>query len=251
MEAAARALARAARVLVFTGAGISTGSGIPDFRGPGGLWTRRKPVYFQDFITSEEARAEHWDYKLESWDLFQNARPNAAHRALVELARLGRVDLVVTQNVDGLHQDAGSDPERVVEIHGTNRWIVCLSCGARSRPEPWMEKFRRTRVAPRCDCGGFLKSATIAFGQAMPEREVERAFEGAALAGAAISIGSTLEVQPAASVPLAVRRRGLPYVIVNRGPTAHDEIASVRLEGDCVAILPELVSAVARLIPAA
>ncbi|MFN7950875.1 MAG: Sir2 family NAD-dependent protein deacetylase [bacterium] len=245
LERAADVLARARRLLVFTGAGISTGSGIADFRGPNGVWKRRKPVYFQDFLASEEARAEHWDFKLESWDQFRDARPNAAHHAIVELERQGRVELLVTQNIDGLHQDAGSRGDRVVEIHGTNRWIECLSCGARSEPGPWMEEFRRTRRAPRCGCGGLVKSATISFGQSMPERETQRAFAAAERADAVLAVGSTLEVQPAALVPLAARRRGAPYVIVNRGPTAHDDVATVRLEGDCVELLPELVRSVA------
>lgn len=241
LERAASVVAGARRLLIFTGAGISTGSGIPDFRGPNGVWKRRQPVYFQDFLASEDARVEHWDFKLESWDTFQLARPNAAHAAIVELERLGIVLLLVTQNIDGLHQDAGSDPARVVEIHGTNRFIECLSCGARSDPRPWMEEFRRTRRAPRCACGGLVKSATISFGQAMPEAEMERAFDAAARADAALAIGSTLEVQPAALVPLEVRRAGNPYVIVNRGQTAHDGVATVRLEGDCAALLPALV----------
>ncbi|MBK7977525.1 MAG: Sir2 family NAD-dependent protein deacetylase [Deltaproteobacteria bacterium] len=244
LERAAAVLGASRRVLVFTGAGLSTGSGIPDFRGPNGVWKRRQPVYFQDFLASEDARIEHWDFKLESWDQFQLARPNAAHTAIVELERMGIVELLVTQNIDGLHQDAGSDPARVVEIHGTNRWIVCLSCGERSQPGPWMEEFRRSRRSPRCGCGGPVKSATISFGQAMPEAEMERAFDAAARADAALAIGSTLEVQPAALVPLAARRAGAPYVIVNRGDTAHDGVASVRLEGDCVELLPALVERV-------
>lgn len=238
---AAEVVGAARRLFVFTGAGISTGSGIPDFRGPNGVWKRRQPVYFQDFLASEDARVEHWDFKLESWDVFQHARPNAAHAAIVELERMGIVEVVVTQNIDGLHQDAGSDPARVVEIHGTNRWIECLSCGERTEPRPWMEEFRRTRRAPRCHCGGLVKSATISFGQAMPEAEMERAFDAAARADAALSVGSTLAVQPAALLPLEVRSAGKPYVVVNRGDTAHDGLATVRLEGDCVALLPALV----------
>ena len=226
------------RLLVFTGAGISTGSGIPDFRGPQGVWKRRSPVYFQDFMASEAARVEHWDYKLESWEAFRDARPNAAHRALVEPAP----DAIVTQNIDGLHQEAGS--RSVVELHGTNRRIECTSCGARSEPAPHFEAFRRERRCPTCaGCGGFLKTATISFGQAMPERELSRAFEAAGRCDAVLSIGSTLEVTPAAHVTLAAAQRGVPYAIVNLGPTAHDGIATVRVEGDAVEIVPAAVEA--------
>ena len=234
---------QATSVLVFTGAGISTGSGIPDFRGPGGLWTKIKPVYFQDFVSSEEARVRHWELKLEGFAAFSGATPNAAHRALVDLERRGKLDLLVTQNIDGLHALAGNAEERIVEIHGTNRHVACIDCGWRDAPARWMAEFRESRRCPVCpDCGGFLKSATISFGQAMPEEEMVRAFAGADRADLAISIGSTLEVTPAAHVPLAAKQGGAPYAIVNRGPTAHDSICDVRLEGDVCELLPELVA---------
>src|SRR5262249_914778 len=124
------------RVLVFTGAGISTGSGIPDFRGPSGIWTKRQPVYFDEFLRSDEKRIEYWDYKLEAWRVFRDAKPNAAHRAIARLEASGRVQAIVTQNIDGLHQLAGSRQERVIEVHGTNRWIECISCGELTGPEP-------------------------------------------------------------------------------------------------------------------
>ncbi|MBI4349663.1 MAG: Sir2 family NAD-dependent protein deacetylase [Elusimicrobia bacterium] len=241
LEAAARLLREARRVLVFTGAGLSTGSGIPDFRGPQGVWTRRKPVYFQEFLASEEARAEHWDYKLEGWEAFKQARPNAAHRALLALERAGRLELLVTQNIDGLHHAAGHAPEKVVELHGTNRLIECLGCGARSDPEPAFEEFRRTRRCPRCACGGLLKAATISFGQPLRAEVLERAFAAARSCDLALAVGSTLSVQPAAGVPLAARKRGAPYVVLNRGETEHDAWATVRLEGDAVELLPALV----------
>lgn len=236
------AFVEASQVVVFTGAGISTGSGIPDFRGPGGLWTRRQPVYYQDFVASEESRVEHWDYKLETFDAFRDAQPNAAHRALAELERLGRVQLLVTQNIDGLHAEAGSDPGCIVELHGTNRAVECIQCRRRSEVDVAMEEFRRTRQCPRCECGGPLKTATISFGQAMPEAELRRALEFAATADLALAIGSTLEVHPAASVPLVAKENGATYAIINRGPTAHDALADLRLEGDACEILPALVA---------
>jgi NAD-dependent deacetylase len=236
-------LARARRVLVFTGAGVSTGSGIPDFRGEKGVWKSRRPVYFQDFLASEEARVEHWDYKLEGYEAFRDAKPNAAHEALVGLERRGRLELLVTQNIDGLHHEAGHAPDKVVELHGTNRVIRCLSCGAESEPAAAFAAFRRTRACPTCPCGGFLKPATVSFGQAMPQEPLAKAMRAARNADLVLALGSTLEVQPAASVPLAAQRKGVPYVIVNLGPTAHDPLAAVKLDGDVCAVVPELLAA--------
>ena len=248
----AGAVAAAERVLVFTGAGMSTASGIPDFRGPQGIWKQRRPVMFQDFVASAEARREHWRYKAAGNREFSQARPNAAHRALVALERLGRLDTLVTQNVDGLHQDAGHDPERVVELHGTNRAVECLSCGARSDPEPALEDFAATGDCPRCrTCGGVLKTATVSFGQPMPQAELERAFRAARRADLVLAAGSTLEVQPAADVPLAGAGAGAFYAIVNRGPTGHDRYADLRLEGDVTELLPALAHAVEAALPAA
>lgn len=243
-------LREARSVLVFTGAGISTGSGIPDFRGPKGIWKKRRPVLFQDFLESEEARAEHWDYKLEGWQAFRDAKPNAAHLALAELERLGKLDALVTQNIDGLHQAAGISPDRLLELHGTNRAVECLSCGKRTDPEPAFLEFEKTRRCPRCACGGLLKTATVSFGQAMPEALMAKAFSAAQRADLVISIGSTLTVEPAASVPLSSARAGACYVIINRGETAHDRAADLRLEGDAVEILPREVAALKELLRA-
>jgi NAD-dependent deacetylase len=231
--------------LIFTGAGISTGSGIPDFRGPQGVWTRRKPVYFQDFVTSEAARIEHWDYKLEGWDGFRNAQPNAVHRAIVALEKAGKILAVVTQNIDGLHALAGTTNERLVELHGTNLLVECVSCQSRSDPEPHFEFFRAHRKPPLCDCGGFLKPATISFGQSLETRTLERAEEAAMEADLVIALGSTLSVYPAASFPLMAAERGIPYVIVNRGDTDHDHepAVSLRIEGDVADIFPAAVEA--------
>lgn len=233
-------LHRSSRPLFFTGAGMSTGSGIPDFRGPNGVWKRRKPVYYQDFLVSEDARVEHWDYKLEGFEQFRNAEPNDAHRALAELERMGKIYTLVTQNIDGLHQDAGNSS--VIELHGTNREIECTGCGKRTPPESAFEEFKRTRSCPVCECGGYLKSATISFGQSMPEDLLEKAFAFAAEADLAVSVGSSLEVQPAALVPLRVLENGAPYVVINQGATAHDRLATLRLEGDVCEILPSAVT---------
>lgn len=241
LEKAKALLAGAKRVLAFTGAGVSTGSGIPDFRGEKGLWKSRRPVLFQEFMASEDARIEHWDYKLEGYEAFRNAKPNAAHRALAALEKQGRLALLVTQNIDGLHHDAGHSPDKVVELHGTNRVIRCLSCGAESEPAAAFAFFRKTRRCPTCGCGGFLKPATVSFGQAMPQEPLGKALRAAKEADLVLAMGSTLEVEPASSVPLAAAKRGTPYVIVNLGPTAHDRRATVKIEDDVVSVLPALI----------
>ena len=238
-------LRTARRTLIFTGAGISTGSGIPDFRGPQGVWKRRQPVYFQDFMTSEAARIEHWDYKLEGRDAFRDARPNAVHEAIVRLERAGRVHAVITQNIDGLHSRAGTSAERLIELHGTNSEVECQSCRRRSDPELHFESFRRTRKPPQCDCGGFLKPATISFGQNLDPQVLERAAEATRTADLVVALGSTLSVYPAASFPLSAAQRGVPYIIINRGATEHDGYAgvSLRLEGEVGEIFPAAVAA--------
>jgi NAD-dependent deacetylase len=233
------------RILIFTGAGISTGSGIPDFRGPQGVWTRRQPVYYHDFMSSEAARIEHWDYKLEGWEAFRKAQPNEVHRAIVKLEKADRLQVLVTQNIDGLHSLAGTSRERLVELHGTNSLVECQSCKRRSDPEPHFNFFRAQRTPPLCDCGGFLKPATISFGQNLEPDELERARRGAMEADLVVALGSTLSVYPAASFPLLTARRGVPYVIVNRGATEHDHERSVslRIEGEVSAVFPAAVEA--------
>ncbi len=233
------------QTLIFTGAGISTASGIPDFRGPQGVWTRRKPVYFHDFMTSEAARIEHWDYKLEARDAFRAAKPNAVHHAIVRLERAGKLCAVVTQNIDALHSLAGTSADRLVELHGTNRLVECQSCHWRGDPEPHFEDFRINRRPPLCECGGFLKPATISFGQSLNPGELERAQQAALEADLVVALGSTLSVYPAASFPLIAAERGAPYIIVNRGATDHDHhpCVTLRLEGEVGAIFPEAVAA--------
>jgi NAD-dependent protein deacetylase/lipoamidase len=233
------------RILIFTGAGISTGSGIQDFRGPHGVWRRRQPVYYEDFMTSEAARIEHWDYKLEAWESFRNARPNDVHRAIVRLEQAEKLRMVVTQNIDGLHSLAGTSPGRLVELHGSNSLVECQTCKSRSNPQPHFDFFRAQRTPPLCACGGFLKPATISFGQSLELNELERARQGALDADLVVALGSTLSVYPAASFPLLAARRGIPYVIINRGATEHDDEpgVSLRLEGEVSEIFPTAVAA--------
>lgn len=233
-------------MLLFTGAGISTGSGIPDFRGPNGVWTRGgRPVYYQEFMTSEAARRDHWEYKLGQWQVLAGAQPNSVHRAIVQLEAAGRVRAVVTQNIDGLHARAGTAAERLVELHGTNAEIECQSCGERSEPTPHFAAFERERRPPTCPCGGFLKPATISFGQSLNPRDLARAEAAVEECDLVVALGSTLSVHPAASFPLLAARRGVPYVIINQGETDHDGLpcVSLRLEGDVGALFPPAVEA--------
>ena len=236
-------LREARRIVVFTGAGISTGSGIPDFRGPGGVWTRRQPVLYDDFMSSHQARVEHWDYKLEGWEAFRDAKPNAVHRAIVDLESAGKLRKLITQNIDGLHQKAGSTDAVMVELHGTNTRVECQTCLERSDPQAHFDVFARTRRPPVCECGGFLKPATISFGQRLRSDDLQAAEEAAADADLAVALGSSLSVNPAASMPLVAAQHGAPYIIINRGPTEHDDHpdVTIRLEGDVTALFPAAV----------
>jgi NAD-dependent protein deacetylase/lipoamidase len=238
-------LRAAQRILVFTGAGISTASGIPDFRGPQGVWKRRQPVYYDDFMSSEAARVEYWEFKLESWAIYQRAQPNAVHHAIVALERAGKVAAVVTQNVDGLHRRAGTSPALLVEMHGTDLLVECQRCAAASDPAPHFAAFAASRRPPHCACGGILKPATISFGQPLRPATLERAAAAARRADLVLALGSTLSVHPAASVPLAAAGRGAVYVIVNQGPTDHDGLDAVtlRLDGDVTSIVPDSIAA--------
>ena len=239
-------LLRASRqMLLFTGAGISTNSGIPDFRGPEGVWKRRQPVYYHDFLRSEAARIEHWQYKLEGWPAFRDARPNATHEAIARLERAGKVRAVVTQNIDALHARAGTLPEHLIELHGTNGFVECQTCGTKCDPEVHFATFQQTQRPPVCDCGGFLKPATISFGQNLRNEDLERAEAAAREADLVVALGSTLSVYPAANIPLLAAAKGAPYVVINRGATEHDGLPAVtlRLEGDVDAIFPPAVTA--------
>ena len=239
-------LSPARKVLIFAGAGISTSSGIRDYRGPQGVWKTQDPVYYQDFLTSEEARVRYWESKLVEVAACQQAEPNPVHHAIVTLERAGRLELCVTQNIDGLHRRAGTSEERLVEVHGTNLLVECQSCQARSEPGPHLAAFEAERRAPLCEaCGGLLKPATISFGQSLREGDLLRAFAAAEACDLAISLGSTLAVYPAAGVPATAAQRGTPYVIINRGPTEHDgqPFVTLRLEGDVTEIFPPAVQA--------
>ncbi len=236
-------LREAARVLVFTGAGVSTPSGIRDFRGPQGVWKERQPVYFDDFMTSEAARIEYWDQKYEAWPSFREARPNTVHRSIVDLEDAGKLCMVITQNIDGLHRLAGTSDERLVELHGTNTAVECMRFHRRSDPDAHMVRFAEMRQAPYCACGGYLKPATISFGQSLNPEDMQRATAAVRETDLVVALGTTLSVYPAAQLPLTAAQRGVAYVVVNRGVTDHDGRAEValRLEGDVAELFPPAV----------
>ncbi|MEN8113005.1 MAG: Sir2 family NAD-dependent protein deacetylase [Actinomycetota bacterium] len=236
-------LRSANRLLIFTGAGISTASGIPDYRGPQGVWNTRRPVYYNDFMSRHSARIEYWQQKMEDREAFGSAEPNAVHRAVVDLEHAGKVGLVVTQNVDGLHRNAGTSDDLLVEIHGTNGLIECQSCGDRSETDPHFESFAETGTPPTCACGGYLKPATISFGQQLRAIDIARAFDAARNADVVVALGSTLSVTPAADVPIEAARHGATYAIVNRGATEHDRspLVALRIEGDVADVFPPAV----------
>ena len=233
-------------ILVMTGAGVSTASGIPDFRGPNGIWNTMRPVTFDRFLRDQRGRVEYWEQKLLAAPVFEAAKPNAVHRACVELEEAGKLDMLVTQNVDGLHAAAGTTPEHLVELHGTAMQAVCLSCGVRSLVEPHIERFSETREPPVCaDCGGLLKPATISFGQQLEPQSMLRASMAAETCDLVIALGSTLSVYPAADIPFAPVQRGVAYVIINMGETDHDDWdgLTLRINGDVTDVFPAAVSA--------
>ncbi|MET1415372.1 Sir2 family NAD-dependent protein deacetylase [Roseibium sp. HPY-6] len=214
------------RIVALTGAGISTESGIPDFRSPGGIWSRRQPVQYQDFVSSEKSRLKDWDHRFEMADVFSKAKPNAAHMALTRLAEKRQLECLITQNVDGLHQAAGFPEDRLIEIHGNSTYATCLDCGQRAELDE-----QRAAVAsgssPRCEsCGGMLKAAVINFGQQMPEMEMKRAFEAAQNCDLFLVLGSSLVVHPAAQLPVAAVRYRAELVILNSQETPLDSLAS-------------------------
>jgi NAD-dependent deacetylase len=241
IEQVAQWLGEAQHAIVFTGAGISTESGIPDFRSPGGVWSRNRPVYFDEFMSSADSRHEYWRQKSEAADDFLRAEPNVAHRTIAQWEQSGRVAAVITQNIDNLHQAAGS--RRVLELHGTARWIACLTCEERFEPLPLLEEFRATNAVPSCpSCGGILKSATVSFGQMLPTEVLEESFALAEASDLFFAIGSSLVVQPAASLPDHARRAGARLVIINRDPTDYDRAADAVIRepiGQTIAAIDE------------
>jgi NAD-dependent deacetylase len=231
ITALADLIARAERAVVFTGAGISTESGIPDFRSPGGIWTRLAPIDFADFLASEEARRESWRRRFAMDETFRTALPNRGHRAVAKLVGRRKASAVITQNIDGLHQASGIGEDRIVELHGNTTYASCLDCGTRYPIDALRDAFERDRTAPCCGrCGGFVKPATISFGQPMPAAAMRRAESETLAADLFLVAGSSLVVYPAAGFPELARRNGAVLVIINREPTPLDRMADLVLQ---------------------
>src|SRR5947209_8222861 len=240
-----RRLIDEARVIVpFTGAGISTECGIPDFRSPGGIWTKMRPIDFSDFLASQEARDESWRRRFAMQEQFGGAKPGRGHQALASLYRAGKSPGVVTQNIDNLHQASGISAEHVVELHGNTTYATCLDCAVRYEL-PWVrERFDAANGrAPACSaCGGHIKTATVSFGQAMPEDAMRRAEQMTLAADLFIAIGSSLVVWPAAGFPLMAKRNGARLVIINREATEFDDVADLVVRHDIGAVLEPFIA---------
>jgi NAD-dependent deacetylase len=243
---AVRILSKSSRILAFTGAGISTESGIPDFRGPDGIWTKVDPADFTigRYLADPELRRRGWRMHVEGrlWGARARIEPNPGHRALVDLWRAGRLAGCVTQNIDGLHLKAGLPEQAVAELHGNVRQVRCLECDQRWPTEEVLRRVEAGEEEPRCEsCGGIVKTTTVMFGEELPTAVLERAREMAASADAVLAVGSTLGVWPAAEIPFTAAHQGHPLVIVNRGTTEMDRLAAVRIEGAAGVVLPALV----------
>jgi len=247
IDTAADMITQSKKLVVFTGAGMSTESGISDFRSPGGVWSRFDPseLSFQKFLSSEESREKYWEFSTSSWGEMAAAQPNPGHQAIAELNSLGKLDCVITQNIDGLHQRSGIPEEKVTELHGTARWVSCLECGQRYPREQIQDRLKGGIKVPRCDsCGGILKPATISFGQAMPERETRQAQNRSAACDLFLVAGSSLVVYPAAQMPLIAKDSGAGLIIINLTPTPHDPHADVVIHDQTGPALSQIIDRV-------
>ncbi|MGH2531045.1 MAG: SIR2 family NAD-dependent protein deacylase [Thermomicrobiales bacterium] len=235
---------RSERIVAFTGAGISTESGIPDYRGPGGVWERNAAPILSDFQTNPSTRREYWRRRRTGYRKLADAMPNQGHRALAALATAGRVTAVITQNIDGLHQKAGNDPDQVIELHGTAHRVRCLDCGTTWPASAIQDRLVDSDDEPRCErCGGPLRGATILFGESLPADALQRAVEAARDCDLMLVVGSSLIVKPAAQLPLLAKRVGAGLAIVNRTDTPLDQLADVRIEGEAGPTLGALATA--------
>ena len=233
-------IAKSNRIVGFTGAGISTESGVPDFRSPNGIWANNRIIEYQEFISSRAGRIESWRQKVAMWPEMRDAHPNAGHLAFAELERHGKLRAMITQNIDGLHQRAGST--NVIELHGTTVEAVCLTCGDRISMDEAVRRVEAGDPAPECDhCGGLLKPATVSFGQAMPEREMDLAVKACQDCDVFLAVGSSLVVYPAAALPELAKRNGAALIIINRTPTPMDGIADLVINDEIGKALPQLV----------
>lgn len=243
LQDAAELIQQAQRIVALTGAGISTESGIPDFRSPGSIWQKQSPVSYQDFINKREARQKYWQTRRNLSAQVAAAHPNTAHLALAELERKHRLQGIITQNFDGLHHDAGNNPDHIIELHGTSRAAACTLCGKRSPIKELQQRIDAGEIDPQCpDCGGFLKAATILFGQRVPEVELSRARELAATCDLFLVVGSSLKVTPAATLPRIALSNDIPLIIINLQSTPLDDYADVVLNEKAGAVLPPIVA---------
>jgi NAD-dependent deacetylase len=233
----------ARRVVVFTGAGVSTESGVPDFRSPGGVWSKMKPIYFDEFVSSEARRREAWTRTFSGAAGWTGAKPNAGHAAVARLVAAGKVSTVITQNVDNLHQDSGVPADQVIELHGNASYATCLECGLRHEFALLKAPFLEQGVLPACRaCGGLVKTATISFGQPMPQAPMARAEDETLACDLFLVLGSSLVVYPAAGFPLLAKRNGATLAIVNREPTDQDGYADLVLHDEIGPVMSEAVS---------
>jgi NAD-dependent deacetylase len=236
-------IADARRVVVFTGAGISTESGIPDFRSPGGVWSKMKPIYFQEFVGSADKRREAWSRTFSGAAGWTGRAPNAGHHAVADLVRSGKA-VVITQNVDNLHQQSGVPADKIIELHGNASYATCLDCGERHELEDLKDSFLKAGEIPYCrSCGGLVKTATISFGQPMPSGPMIRAEEETLLCDLFLVLGSSLVVYPAAGFPVMAKQNGARLAIVNREPTEIDEYADLVLHDEIGPVMTQAVAA--------
>jgi NAD-dependent deacetylase len=243
IERLSQLIGRAQAVVPFTGAGISTECGIPDFRSPGGLWTRYAPIPFDEFLSSQEARDETWRRRFAMDETLSKAKPGRGHRALASLYKAGKVPGVVTQNIDNLHQASGIPADKVCELHGNTSYAACLDCGKRYELKWVKDSFDQSDRTPDCiECDGYIKTATIAFGQAMPAKAMQQAEELTLSADLFMSIGSSLVVWPAAGFPLMAKRNGAQLVILNREPTDFDSMADLVIRHDIGDVLAHFIA---------
>lgn len=237
-----RMIAEGRNIVAFTGAGISTESGIPDYRSPGGIWTKYRPIEFNDFLASAEARRETWRRRFATDAMMRAATPNAGHRALARLVERGKMSAIITQNIDGLHQASGVPDDKVIELHGNATYAACLECRRRYELDWVREIFAVDERLPLCTgCGGMIKPATISFGQAMPADQMERAYQATSTADLFIVLGSSLVVYPAAGFPIQAKRNGARLVIINREPTDQDDMADLVINAEIGATMGRAV----------
>ncbi len=238
-------LSPARRIVVFTGAGVSTESGIPDFRSPAGVWSQMRPIRYQEFVADEDMRREAWSRAFSGIARWTGSQPNSGHRAVARLLEMGKASVVITQNVDNLHQDGGAPAGQVIELHGNASYATCLSCSLRHELEHLKAPFLEQDIVPVCGCGGLIKTAVVSFGQAMPPGVMERAQAETLAADLFLVLGSSLTVQPAATLPRMAASADIPLVIVNRDATPLDRVADLVLQEEIGPLMTEAVDLLA------